>query len=177
MGKEEMSETGKGEMEVEGEDEGGERGEQWGRVKETKWAREGEKASQAFSSQGSKGPPHKRITGQMTPVHTLEPPEPGLVPLPRVPQCHPLVYKGSSKLLRLWKIWDCPGAELLLAGSSRVGLLGLMYQKVSMSSDPQIRLWIHSPLHVKGKKVFQACRCFLCAFNLWLKSIQDSWKD
>lgn len=56
MGKEEMSERGKGEMEVEGEVEGGERGEQWGRVKETKWAREGEKASQAFSSQGSKGP-------------------------------------------------------------------------------------------------------------------------
>lgn len=41
-----------------------------------------------------------------------------------------------------------------------MGLLGLLYQKVSISSDPQIRLWLHSPLHVKGKKFFRPADVF-----------------
>ena len=51
-----------------------------------------------------RAPQHKETTGQVTPIHTLEPLESALVLVLRVPCFHPLVSKGSSKRIRPWKI-------------------------------------------------------------------------
>lgn len=57
-------------------------------------------------------------TSRVTPIHTLKPQESGLVLVPRVTWCQPLVCKGNSKPLGLWKIWDCPGIRVLLGWAS-----------------------------------------------------------
>lgn len=75
----------------------------------------GQKRRKSLSPFKDPRAPHRGTTSRVNPIHTLESPVPGLVLVPRVTWHHPLVCKGSSQLLRPWKIWDCIGIRLFWA--------------------------------------------------------------
>lgn len=91
-------------MEVEREDEGGVEKGAGGESRRNQVDQRIRKSLSGSPLEDPRAPQHKETTGQVTPIHTLEPLESGLVLVLRVPCFHPLVSKGSSKRLRPWKI-------------------------------------------------------------------------
>lgn len=132
----------------------------------------GQKRRKSLSPFKDPRAPQRGTTSRVNPIHTLESPVCGLVLVPRVTWHHPLVCKGSSQLLRIWKIWDCTGIRLFWA---RLHGKGGSFQWAAWLFDtPQT-----APSTVACKRegtFFRACRCSLSAFNLSFKFSQDSWK-